>query len=36
MQKLDILLKREDLHKLFNRLGGEDDDIIRYSLRIII
>lgn len=29
MQKLDIVLKKEELKNLFNRLGGEDDDIIR-------
>jgi hypothetical protein len=31
MQKLDIVLKREELQRLFQRLGGEDDGVISYA-----
>ncbi|KAM3141497.1 hypothetical protein pb186bvf_006361 [Paramecium bursaria] len=31
LQRLDILLRRDDLAKLFKRLGGEDDNIISYA-----
>ena len=31
LQRLDILLRRDDLSKLFKRLGGEDDNIISYA-----
>lgn len=31
LQKLDILLKREEIESLFTTLGGEDDNIISYA-----
>ncbi|CAD8069037.1 unnamed protein product [Paramecium primaurelia] len=31
LQKLDILLKREEIESLFSTLGGEDDNIISYA-----
>ncbi|CAD8070773.1 unnamed protein product [Paramecium primaurelia] len=31
LQKLDILLKREEIESLFKTLGGEDDNIVSYA-----